>query len=171
MPTSSLNRRRLQCHQGLVIGALCWGSYLLLLLPTLGLVSAHIVWLVSVLARGNHVTLQFLTWPSVPLSCSNQPTQRLEPSYMPVRPFQAAERYSYLPMLLVGVPVLGGVTASLTSGPSNRRGGDSRTGSGKHSVRGGNRANRRPSNSTIAGSVVLMELSLGSLSIMLCMQV
>ena len=40
-------RWRLVWHQGMVIGALCWGSYLLLLLPTLGLVSAHIVWLVS----------------------------------------------------------------------------------------------------------------------------
>ena len=40
-------RWRLAWHQGMVIGALCWGSYLLLLLPTLGLVSAHIVWLVS----------------------------------------------------------------------------------------------------------------------------
>ena len=70
-------------HQRIVTAALAWGAYLLLLLPTLGLVSAHIVWL-------------------------------------------AAERYSYLPMLFVGVPFGGAVTAaslisSTTTDYSSRR--------------------------------------------------
>ena len=38
-PKQEGSTRRLQWHQATVIAALCWGSYLLLLLPTLGLVS------------------------------------------------------------------------------------------------------------------------------------
>jgi tetratricopeptide (TPR) repeat protein len=72
-PRAAFSRRRRHHHhhhQRAVAAALAWGTYLLLLLPTLGLVSAHIVWL-------------------------------------------AAERYSYLPMLLVGVPACGGGAATV----------------------------------------------------------